>query len=60
VIRGMGIGGNDAGIDWAAEFADEQCRYVNEDGQRCVRPRVHLDSGSEHRYPEPEGERDDQ
>jgi hypothetical protein len=59
VIRGMGIGGNDAGIDWAAEFADDICRYVNDDDLRCIRPRGHT---AEHRYPdpEPEGNRDDQ
>jgi hypothetical protein len=33
---------------------DDTCQYVNEAGQKCIRPRVH--TPGLHRYPETEGE----
>jgi hypothetical protein len=53
MIRGFNVGGADAGPVFTGEESDT-CQYVNENGQKCIRPRGHTEGL--HFYPEPEEE----
>jgi hypothetical protein len=52
-LKGFNVGGADAGPVFSDEY-DDTCQYVNEAGQKCIRPRGHTEGM--HFFPEPEEE----